>query len=197
MNLPTGRRGRMIALALLAIVTLLLTRFVLQPSIRYYQDSREEVADMRHEIAQLERLLARTPVLKRQAERLALGNSLDVLTLEGDSATLAAADLQEYFQEIARRSALQITSLRVRSAEEPRFGQRLSLEARLQGEIGGLRNLLFSIAHATPYLFIERLSIRSRASRRRNTVQNLDIQINLHAYWNGEDAAPGVLEDKS
>ena len=197
MNLPTGRRGRMVAIALLAIVFLLLVRFVLQPAIRYYQASNEQIADMQHEIGQLERLLARTPILKRQAERLALGNPLDVLTLEGESATLAAADLQQRFQEIARRSPLQITSLRVRSAEESRFGRRISLEARLQGEIGGLRNLLFSIAHASPYLFIERLSIRSRASRRRNTTHNLDVQINLHAFWNGDEATPVAGDDGS
>jgi general secretion pathway protein M len=180
-NLPDGTRGQFVALALLLIVIILATKFLLMPLADLYRETDDEIFDMRQDIVRYRHLLAEHPGLQKMADRLKHNDPLSPITLPGGNQALAAAELQQRLQDAAKKNGVRIVSLRIRPPGTEGPMERIAVEARMQAETVGLRNLLFELETGTPYLFLDQLSIRSRTARRRRTSsESLDVRLELH-----------------
>ena len=167
MNLPTGRRGQLVALGILVILVILAIEFVVLPLQAAYQERQEAIVDMQRQVTRYRQLIAQAPQLQALSARDDRARPLAPLLLAGSNAALAGAELQQRLQTLASAYDVRILSLRVRPAEVDGSFERVSVDARMQSELPGLRNLLFDIEQAEPYLFVDTLSVRTRPRRRR------------------------------
>lgn len=167
MNLPTGRRGQLAALGVLLILVILVVEFGLLPLQAAYRDKENEISDMQRTVTRYRQLIAQAPQLQALKARDDRAQPLAPLLLPGSNSALAGAELQQRLQTLASAHGVRILSLRVRPAEPDGSFERISVDARIQGELAGLRNLLFDIEQGEPYLFVDTLSVRTRPQRRR------------------------------
>jgi general secretion pathway protein M len=167
MNLPTGRRGQLAAVGILVVLLILLVEFVMLPLQATYREKQAEIADMQRAVTRYRQLIAQTPQLQALRARDDRAQPLAPVLLGGSNAALAGAELQQRLQTLATTYQVRILSLRVRPAEQDGSFERVSVDARMQGELPGLRNLLFDIEQGEPYLFFDTLSVRTRPQRRR------------------------------
>lgn len=181
MNLPQGIRGRLVALALVLIPAILLMRFVLWPLAESYASSGSELEATRAQIARYQGLLNELPALEEAVAQLERSNPLAPYLLAGANRALAAADLQGRLQEAAQKHGASILSLRVKTPVGEGALERIAVEARLRADVGELRDLLYFIETATPYLFVEDLSINMRQSRRARSAP-LGLEISLTVF---------------
>ena len=191
MNLPTGIRGRLVAVGLLVIPLILLFEYGIKPLVWLYDVNRDEITSMQDRIVRYRTAIAELPALEARATELGRTQPLAPFLLEGDNAALAAADLQAELQQAAKQHAVQILSLRVRPPADEGPLQRISVEARLRTGTATLRDLLFTLETTQPALFVDMLNINARAQRRRNVQMDdvLDVRLVLSAMRTATPAA--------
>ncbi len=181
MTLPQGVRGRLVALALLLIPLILLVRFAIWPLAASYASSGSTLDATREEIARYQRLLSELPALESAVATLEQTRPLAPYLLSGMNRALAAADLQRRLQTAAEKYGVTILSLRVRTPVADGPLERISVEARLRADVRELRDLLYFIETARPYLFVEDLGINVRQTRRlRNAPPGLEVSLTLY-----------------
>jgi general secretion pathway protein M len=188
MNLPTGNRGKLVAIGLVLMPVLLLFRFAIVPAWSAYQSIGEETLDAQQKILRLKRLAANLPALERQERQLRSANLLTPYLLTANNSAIAAAGIQRRLQDIVNAHQGRVLSTRVlRSTEDGPF-ERVTVNARLQLSLEGLQSLLYELETATPYLFVEGLSViarntRSRRARRgRPTVEKTVLEARFDVY---------------
>lgn len=194
-GLPTGTRGKLVALGILLILVIAGAKFVLTPIVQASQRIDDEIFDMQKDIERMHLLLSRAPSLKGIAARLKANNPLDSLTLRGGNAALAAAELQQLIRDAARDSDVRIVSLRVSPSATGRDHlDRVNVEVRLRAGTPGLRNILFALENSKPYIFFKQLAIRGHtATRPGSRLDNLDIRLEVYGMRVNEypEQAPG------
>ncbi len=180
-TLPDGTRGTLVAAALLLITVILVGNFAVSPLLRSYVESDEEIEDLRRNVTRYRQLINEAPELRALEERIARARPLAPLVLKGDNHALAAAELQQQLQDLAKKNGVRVLSLRIRPPEAEGSLERVSVEARMQTETTGLRNLLFELETGKPYVFLQTLTVRSRPQRRRNT-SKADLEARMVVY---------------
>ena len=194
MTLPTGMRGRLVALGLLLIPLILLAHYVLTPLVASLVSRGDDLATTREEIVRYQRLISQMPALRDAVERLERTRPLAAYLLQGGNRALAAAGLQRNLQQAAQEHGVTILSLRVKNPATDGPLERIAVEARLRAGTRELRDLLYFIETTTPYLFVEDLSINARQTRRRRvTADVLDVTITLFGLRAVDDAVTGAI----
>jgi hypothetical protein len=145
---------------------------------------REEVAAMRDLIAQRERFLTAAAGRPTQGGREAL--------LAGESSGVLAAELQRHMAELARQSNMSLRSTQVLPAKREPYLTVVGLELSLQGEIDGLRTLLYAVETGVPVLFVDKLSVKASAAtpaaQAAQKPASLDISLKVRGYGVGKEA---------
>lgn len=186
MNLPTGARGRLVALGILLIIVILLAHYLAFPAARHYAGIKQQIGAKQEEIQRYRGVLSALPALREAADELELSAPLRPFLLDGSNRALAAADLQKRLQNIASERGARIVSLRVRDAETDGPFERIPVDVHLQVGLAPLHDVLHAIETSRPALFTQAFSIQSRTSRRnrRGTgatgSQHLDARITLY-----------------
>jgi hypothetical protein len=122
-----------------------------------------------HEGAGLEaRLVSLKKELKQRESRL----------LTGKTPSLAAADIQQILQHMAKKSKVEIKTVRILQPEEVDQGRYLSIPVQLNitCTIRYLKEFLYRIKTSSKYLAVKKVGIRVFI-RRRNNVIKTDITI--------------------
>jgi general secretion pathway protein M len=189
-TLPTGIRGRLVALAILLIPLILLARYLVLPTAGMYLEARENLKDTRSEIARYQRLLGQAPALREAIVRFERTTPLAPFLLAGGNRSLAAAGLQRHLQDAAKEHGVTVLSLRVQNPVGDGPLERIAVDARLRAGTAELRDLLYFFETSRPYLFVEDLSINVRQSRRRTAqAGRLEVRLTLYGLRATESAS--------
>ena len=179
MTLPIGLRGRLTALALLFIVLVLLTRFAMQPIAAAYAGVGDDVAANRDAMLRYQRIIAGLPALKAASSRMKRDRPLAPFLLAGSNASLAVANLQQRLQDTAERHKATVVSVRVLNPVSDGPLERVALQAHLKAGTQSLRDILFELETARPYLFVESLTIHPARRQRAPPAGGLDVRLEL------------------
>ncbi|WP_078119541.1 type II secretion system protein GspM [Thiosocius teredinicola] len=186
---PEGIRGRLTALAILLIPLILFANYVLVPLVDVYSTGSEDIEGMQDDITRYRRLIGQQADLEAADERLQQAQPLKPYLINGNNQALAAANLQRLLQDAAAAKGVRVLSLRVQNPRALGPLERVSVEARLQSDTPGLRNLLHTLETSKPYLFVDDMRINVRTNRRRNAIQDLlDVQLTLYGLREPDDA---------
>ncbi len=179
-QLPTGTRGRWVALGLLVIVLVLAWQITLAPLWARYQTLAPRIAEQQAQVQRYQRLAARAPQLKARLDMLRNDPRFTTYLVSGASGALAAASLQQRLQELAQAQRGNVLSTRVGKPEADGDFELVTLNARLQIDLPGLQALLFNLETQPPYLLVRNLHVYRQLGRRNTAASDqLDVQLDI------------------
>jgi len=162
--LPTGRRGRLLALAILLLAVGAAYLVIAAPLLGLYADRNALIEQRRNLAPRLGATAAELPVLRAQAAQLRATGNTKKVTLEGASDAIASANLQSRIEGIASSVGATVSSTESLPAETIGDYRRIGLRLVLSGEYETLMRLLAALETATPPLIIDNLQIHAQMS---------------------------------
>ena len=174
-TLPTGWRGRVLALSIALSVLAVFYTVAVVPVLDFYAANETTGETRRALAARLNTMAQELPALRTQVAKLRAAASGDKQTLEGGSDAVAAAALQGRIGEIAGGAGVIIASSEILATEVQDGYRRLGLRLVLNGSYGGLIELLARIERATPPLVVDNLQIRAAQRRPRAPTESVAL----------------------
>ena len=157
--LPTGPRGRTLALALLLLAVLLLWFGTIAPLRALYAERADTLARYEMLVRHMESLAAAEPALSRLAQAQT-GEAAPIPALEGASDGVAAAALQQKLNEFATAAGLHIDSAETLPPEASGNWHAIAVRVTLTGPWGALTRLLLAIAQSDTPMVVDDLQLR-------------------------------------
>ena len=185
-GLPTGRRGRALALVLLVLALLIVWLGVVQPLAALYDDRADELALQQQRAVTMARLAAQLPALKQRAEIATQSGPAPTLVLEGSTDAVAAAARQGRVRDMATSAGTTLVSVENLLPETVggsyhRIGLKISMNAHWPALIA----LLKSVEQETPPLLIDDVQIHGSPLPTLNNTRGLDASFALYALRAG------------
>lgn len=194
MSLQGGKlKDRAAAVALLLLVVGLVTVLVVRPIWSRYASNRDLIADLEHRVARFESIATRQDSLEQQLASVKQNINLDELTLQANSATLAAADLQERVKAAVQAAGGSLTSTQILEHEKVTTFDRVSVNVRMTGTTPAVQKSLYALESARPILTIDDLLVVTRRTTlrlgNRRTAQPqdwLDVRFRVSGFYQSE-----------
>jgi type II secretory pathway component PulM len=183
-DLPDGPRGKILALAILAVALLAIYMVVVAPLIGLYDDGEERLAGRTAMAERLQRNTRDLPRLRQAAAELQAGggDGTDLL-LTGSSATVAAADLQTTIKDLIEEGGARLSSAEILPPETQAPFEKVGLRVSFSGDLPLLTSVLRGIETAHPIIFVDNLEIRGAgATDQDDSGQTLSIAFDLYGY---------------
>jgi general secretion pathway protein M len=187
-NLPTGRRGHVVALGLLLLVIMVVWGAIVSPLIDLYGDRAEQLSKRETFAAHMARLAEQLPALHKRAENTAHAGPPPTLVLEGPSDAVAAATLQNRVQEMATSAGTSLVSVENVAAEPAGAYHRIGLKVSLNASWSVLIALLHSVEQATPPMLIDDVQIHGSPLPMLNNNRGLEANFTIYALRAGAAA---------
>jgi general secretion pathway protein M len=190
--MPSGRRGRILAVTVVLVVLAGLYLVVAAPLLELYAERAAVLAKGQTLLPRLHAAADELPDLRAQVEQLRAAAGTRKLTLEGASDAIAAAALQSRIEELAASVGATIGSTESLPAESRSDYRKIGLRYVLSGPYATLVRLLAKLEAATPPLVIDNLHIHG-VLRRPGTpaATGLDAGLDVYGYRDGDKPAPG------
>lgn len=195
-QLPLTRYGRLMALTLLAIVSISLVASFVLPTLWLNQKYDEHIDDSIDKLQRYRRIAALRPAIAAttaELEKLAGRRYY----LQAASANLAAAELQSVATRLVEKNSGRILSSRInpiKDEDTPGTPVKISIDLHLAASIIPLQLTLHALETHVPYLFIEKAAITSRHGRAYKVEPGVqpefDIQLTISAYLLTSPAHP-------
>lgn len=179
------KRQQQAAVGILSAIVLLLSASVALPiwSINAAYEAR---------IGQLQTRLLRSQsnaladeALRPKYELLMRSQATTGHHLKSNTPAVAGAELQRIMKGIVSKNSTQIQSTQILPAAEEQGFVRVVLKVRLRGPVEGIVQSLYDIEADPMFLFLDKMSMRSSATRRPrngNEINQFDTEFDLIAY---------------
>ena len=183
-GLPTGRKGRFLAmgLTLLALATLWLG--IAQPLLDRYGERAEMLAQRAALARRMAELAATLPALRQQAEAAA-SNPAEPVLLDSDTDPVASAALQERLQAMFAAAGAHISSVETLPAEEAGVYRKIRLRLTLTASWPALIALFEEIDGAMPRLLVDDLQLQPALHRIGTAPGSFDAAFVIFAFRRG------------
>ena len=186
----TSAQRKLIAIALLVGFIGALYGLVAKPLLSRYWDNREQIAVMEKRLSGYLRTAESGAALKQRLSQNMRELGQAVYFLRSEKSALASAELQELIRDTIAASEGRLISSQANNTLNTEGPERISIDARMQGDINALQNVLYKLANNRPLVFVDELlitSIRGRVVGRVNpsapkSESKLDIRIKISAY---------------
>lgn len=191
MNLQADKlRNRAAAVSLLLLLIALVGVLLINPLWERYASNRDLIADLEDKVVRFESVATREAELERQFSTLERTSNLGELTLQADSATLAAADLQERVKAAVQAAGGSLTSTQVLEPEKVSSFERVSVNVRMTGSTPAVQKSLYSLETGSPVLVIDdllvvtrRTTVRLGAKRTEQQQDWLDVRFKVSGFY--------------
>ncbi len=191
MNLQTDKlRDRVAAVSLLLLLIALVGVLLIGPLWERYASNRDLIADLEDKVVRFESVATRQAELERQFSTLERTSNLGELTLQADSATLAAADLQERVKAAVQAAGGSLTSTQVLEPEKVSSFERVSVNVRMTGSTPAVQKSLYALETGSPVLMIDdllvvtrRTTVRLGARRSEQQQDWLDVRFQVSGFY--------------
>lgn len=194
--LPDGPRGRVLALALLAIVLGSLWVAVVAPLLDWYSARAETIAERRALLAHISGLAEALPALRQAANRAGTDGPDRTALLEGDSDAIAGAALQGMVQQMADSAGATLSSVETLPGEQRGLYRRIGLRVSLIADWPVIVDLLRSIETNRIRLLTDDLQLHAVAQAdpsSSSSAPRIDTRLTIIGFRAGREAgtAPG------
>jgi len=186
-ELPTGVRGRLVALSLPAILLLVLLLGLVMPLVDYWRSVDAEHTQLFNKARAYERLASRKDALTSQVDALEAELTQAVDYLPKAEPAMAAAEVQANLGQLAERSGAVVRStLTLPTKAEDGFTA-VGFQLSVTGSMRSIRAILYEIETGHPRLVIDRLTIApAQESGANSHPGDVDMSVDLHGYMIGE-----------
>ncbi len=195
-QLPTGQRGRLLALGITVVLALALWLGIAAPLIDFYNDRAETLARQRVVAQHMEQLAATRPALESRAAELAkrapAGDRLS------GSIPVATATLQGVVQDIAGTAGASLTSVESLPGETAGNYRRVGVKLALSAPWPVLVHFIQAIEQSGTPMVVDDLQVRGAPMLAQQNQQVLEAGFSVYALAavepgaaNGAPAAAG------
>jgi Tfp pilus assembly protein PilO len=193
--MPTGRRGRALALALAIVVLVGLYLIVAAPLLALFAE-RQEMIESRHMLLpRLQAAAAELPALRARIARLRAEQRRQQLTLDGATDAIASANLESRIDTLARSVGVTIGSTESLPAEPRGPYRRIGLRLVLTGRYETLVNLLAKLETARPPLVVDNMQLHGPLARPgMETAATLDAGLDVYGFRGSDKTGSGSHE---
>ncbi|MBV8615826.1 MAG: type II secretion system protein M [Acetobacteraceae bacterium] len=189
LDLPTGPRGRALALGLTALVLLVAWFGIVSPVLDWYSGRAEQLAQRSVLARRMADLAASLPQLEHQVTALPTTKANPDALLPGETDAVAAASLQERVQEMASRAGAPLSSVEMLPAAQLGQFRRIGLRVAAQGEMTNVIRLLQSVEAAKPRLLVDELDLQRHLLLAKPNAPDLDAKFVIYGFRAGTGAA--------
>jgi general secretion pathway protein M len=197
MNIKRDDKSKIMALGILGVLIVVVYWILISPLLGQFLDNYRTIDSLEHELSVYNRVSSGMKENESILNRLRAENPVADQYLSETKPTLAAATLQQLINRMVSKHGGQLvsTSIITHEQNEPLYG--VSIQVHVRTEIDDLVELLYTIEHNRPIMFIDDLVIRSnirtsvqqprvvnrrRQLERRVNVPTLDVRFQLTAY---------------
>lgn len=181
-DLPSGVRGKALALGLCVLVLAAIYLIVITPLMALY-DANAEYLQERQELAQrLQRSAKALPALQDQADAVHDQVSDADLLLDGDSDSVAAAALQSTVKDIVESAGARLISSEVLSSDKRGTLQRVGIHVSFSGNLTLLTTVLQGIQLAHPVILVDNVDIQGADGADQSSDSQKQLAIALDVY---------------
>jgi general secretion pathway protein M len=187
--LPTGPRGRALAVALLVFALLIVWVAVISPLLGFYSERADDLSSQRLKAAHMALLADQLPALKQRAESTGHTGPAPSLVVEGSSDAVAAATLQGKVQAMAADVGTTLVS--VENLQHEPVGtayHRIGLKISLNASWPVLIALLKAVDQTTPPMLIDDVQIHGSPLPMLNNNRGLEANFTVYALRAGPAA---------
>jgi general secretion pathway protein M len=183
LDLPTGRRGQLLALGLTLAVLGGLWAGVAAPLLNWYALRAEQVQARRALARRMAEVAETLPALRDQARHVAApGRPVEGAVLEGASDAIAAAALQGRLQEMAARAGAPLSSAEALPGEAAGTWRRIGLRVAVHAPWPAIIRLLQAIGTASPRMLVDDLQLRVPPLLLRSGPRPVDASFTVLAF---------------
>lgn len=181
--LPTGWRGRGLAVALLLVVLAAVYLVVAAPLLDLYAERAALAASRRALLLKLSDIGGELPALTARVAKLRAAEDSHKLVLEGASDAIASAALQGHMGRFAAGVGVAIGSTETLPAQARGDYRRIGLRLLISGSYASLMKLLAAIETSTPALVIDNLQIRGFVGQLgASSASRLDASLDVYGF---------------
>jgi Tfp pilus assembly protein PilO len=181
-SLPTGARGRLLAvlvtLALLAVLWL----GVISPLLDSYAAGAEQLAQRQALAGRMQDLADALPSLREQLQKTRPKDMPATALLQGASDAVAAATLQSLLEAMCGPAGVKVTSSEALPAEQAGSYRRIGLRVSLDANWAQLIHLLRAVRTASPRMFVDDLQLHAQPTADKVRELPLDIALTVLAF---------------
>ena len=195
--MPTGRRGRMLALSLVLLLLGGLYFLAVAPLVDLYRGREARLEDGRILLPHLQAAAAALPGLRAQVAELHAAARTRKVTLDGASDAIASANLQSRIEGFAASVGVTIGSTESLPAEAVDGYRRIGLRFALNGPYETLVKLLAKVEEAAPPLIVDNLQVHGvlrRPGLLSATISDPGLDAGLDVYGFRSEKAPSAAE---
>lgn len=186
----TPMHRRVAALSILFVVLGVVYGFVVNPLVNRYSANHEQIAQLQQRLAGYRRIASEAPAVKAALNRKLGEIKRAAYFLRNTKHALASAELQELVRGRITAAKGHLMSSQAYDVSRVEGREQVSVEVRVQGDIGVLRSLLFELTTGRPVVFVDDLNVTAyrgravgRLAQSPNTDgQMLDIRVRVSAY---------------
>jgi type II secretory pathway component PulM len=182
LSLPDGARGRVLALALTALVLAAAWLAAGQPLLDAYADGADSLERRSALASRMAEVAASLPELKREADAQATDATPASATLEGASDALAGATLQSLVEAMSNSAGGHLTSTEALPVEQVGAYRRVALRLAVDAPWPVLARLIQAIERATPRMFVDDLQVHAQPAAETQKEPPLDISFTVVAF---------------
>lgn len=168
----TPKRYCRLILAALVLLPLLLVASVTLPWASNLSTLNQTIADRKDQLVRYERLIQSLPRLRAELDQVRSNDAYKTFYFKAPTQALAGAQLQKQVQDIVNGASGRLISTQILPEDKKESPARVSVRTQVQGSTDTLLEVLYQLEQARPFLFVERLSIRSSA-RPASSVSNV------------------------
>jgi hypothetical protein len=189
--LPTGARGRALALAVTVLGVAAVWAGVVSPLWDWYDD-RSELLRRQHAMVRRTTSLVETlPALQREASRLNAtatteggGPDADIpaVLLPGTSDPLAAAFLQQRIEELAAKAGVRVGSEEILPGQAERDLRAISVRLTMTGPFRSVVALLLALAQNETPMVVDELLMRGAPGKADADDPPVDANLTVTSY---------------
>jgi hypothetical protein len=185
LTLPSGRAGQISSVLLALLVAIAGWNLLVVPFIDFYDVRRQ---DLEHRAMQVEHMAALADALPRLKASLDTGDPLPVMTLTGNTDSVAAASLQGTVQDMVRNVGANLGSVEIMPGETVEGLRRVGLKVALSGDLETITRLLSAMEMGEPAILVDELQIHGNAGQTGNTPQatppdsRLDVSFTVYGF---------------
>lgn len=189
----SDKNRRQLALVILLLLITALFVGIILPLQQSFEEYDTSIEQLEFRLSKLQQIAHQHSSLKTKLKRLqeAVKNSRDLLS--GKSAALAGANLQELAKEVLRSTNNRLESSQMLPVKVEEDLQRISIRIQFSATIKTLQQVIYTLEHNRPLLFIEDISIKVIPTRRQagNRVSKrpamLNISLDLFGYMQAQE----------
>jgi general secretion pathway protein M len=162
LDLPTGRRGQLLALGLAVAVLGAGWAGVVAPLLDWHAERAEQVQARRAVARRMAEIAETLPALRDQARQVAAPDRTAAIPARGGASdAIAAATLQGRLQDMALRAGAPLRSAEALPGQAAGAWRRIGLRVSVQAPWPGIVRLLQAVGGATPRMLVDDLQLRA------------------------------------